>query len=349
MRRSLKKKCSEFKEKQRVEEKERLVERLCIFDFISILSKESDNFQYSKGKESEFEKNESIKEDECYIEKQESIEKEQKEKCVVALDKSEVVSAFTNPTNSIVVSDSSYVQKFFTQNLENEGSFDYNIYRTISFFDPTYHSLKEIELYLFAIIFDSISLEPPCTWTSMLGRNHIKNSEDQEEIVEKELFQCHEDSSINPSLNPFLLSHEVSYEELKWFRASYVTHVSIIGDACSISFGGGLFLVVPYVSKYLSSHTSFEESLMHSGVKFDPSCYYFVYASFSQVLDFISKVHFEYHHLYKEVIFQTFDLLNLSLNFRTNVTFYYQLPFKDVDICHLFERMSKRLFLRSYI
>ncbi|KAI5676964.1 hypothetical protein M9H77_07914 [Catharanthus roseus] len=41
----------------------------------------------------------------------------------------------------------------------------------------------------------NISLEHPCTWKSMLGRNHTKNSEDQEEIVGNVLFQCHENSS----------------------------------------------------------------------------------------------------------------------------------------------------------
>ncbi|KAI5680893.1 hypothetical protein M9H77_02120 [Catharanthus roseus] len=46
----------ENKEKARVEEKERLVERLCIFDSISIISKESEHFEYSKEKESELEK-----------------------------------------------------------------------------------------------------------------------------------------------------------------------------------------------------------------------------------------------------------------------------------------------------
>ncbi|KAI5653405.1 hypothetical protein M9H77_30592 [Catharanthus roseus] len=51
-----KEECNEFKEKEIVEEKERLVERLCIFDFISIISKESEHFECSKEKESELEK-----------------------------------------------------------------------------------------------------------------------------------------------------------------------------------------------------------------------------------------------------------------------------------------------------
>ncbi|KAI5677774.1 hypothetical protein M9H77_08724 [Catharanthus roseus] len=78
-------------------------------------------------KEYELEKSESTKENECFVEKQESIEKERKEKEVVAFDKSQVVSVFTNQTNSILVNDSSFVQNFLTKNLENEGSLDYNI------------------------------------------------------------------------------------------------------------------------------------------------------------------------------------------------------------------------------
>ncbi|KAI5682042.1 hypothetical protein M9H77_03270 [Catharanthus roseus] len=62
----------EIKEKERVEEKERLVERSCNFDSISIISKESENFECSKEKESELEKSERVKENEYFIEKQES-------------------------------------------------------------------------------------------------------------------------------------------------------------------------------------------------------------------------------------------------------------------------------------
>ncbi|KAI5650215.1 hypothetical protein M9H77_36220 [Catharanthus roseus] len=62
-----------------------------------------------KEKEIDLEKSESTKENECYTEKQESKEEEKKEKEVVALDKSKVVSVFTNQTNSILVSNSSCV------------------------------------------------------------------------------------------------------------------------------------------------------------------------------------------------------------------------------------------------
>ncbi|KAI5663709.1 hypothetical protein M9H77_23032 [Catharanthus roseus] len=48
-----KEECNEFKEKDRVEEKKRLVERLCVFDSISIISKESEHFECSNEKELE--------------------------------------------------------------------------------------------------------------------------------------------------------------------------------------------------------------------------------------------------------------------------------------------------------
>ncbi|KAI5667572.1 hypothetical protein M9H77_17425 [Catharanthus roseus] len=99
--------------------------------------------------------------------------------------------------------------------------------------------------------------------------------EDRGRSMEKELGTILEDLPISLSLNPSLMFYEVSFVKLKLFLESYLSHVSIIGDFCAISFGGGLFLVVPYVSKCLFSHNSIQDSLMHSGTKFDPSCYGF--------------------------------------------------------------------------
>ncbi|KAI5672638.1 hypothetical protein M9H77_13002 [Catharanthus roseus] len=98
----------------------------------------------------------------------------------------------------------------------------------------------------------------------------IKN-EDQGEIVIKELIQRHENSSMTLFLTLLFYPHEISYEQLKLFLASYIFYVSIIGDACSISFGLGLFLVMPYVSKTLSYHASLEEPLLNSSSMFDNS------------------------------------------------------------------------------
>ncbi|KAI5667762.1 hypothetical protein M9H77_17615 [Catharanthus roseus] len=237
------------------------------FYCISTLCEKLEKDECSKEKEFEIEKSESTKENECFIEKQESIEKSKKKKKYK-------LTLFL------------LVQNFLTQNLENEESLlrlfptDYNINKTINFFDPTFDLcfgpfLRGAKWNFFALIFYRNSLEHPCTWTSKLRRNHTMKSEDQGEIFGKELFQCHENSSLSPFLNPSLLFNEVSYEELKLFLASYISHVSIIGDVYVISFGGGLFLVMPCTSKCLSSYASLEDSLMDSGVKFNPSCYCF--------------------------------------------------------------------------
>ncbi|KAI5676796.1 hypothetical protein M9H77_07746 [Catharanthus roseus] len=72
-------------------------------------------------------------------------------------------------------------KNFLTQNLENKESLDYNINKTISFFDPTSyrcfdHFLKRTKLNSFALIFCRTTLEHPGTWTLKLGRNHtMKN------------------------------------------------------------------------------------------------------------------------------------------------------------------------------
>ncbi|KAI5676018.1 hypothetical protein M9H77_06968 [Catharanthus roseus] len=63
--------------------------------------------------------------------------------------------------------------------------------------------------------------------------------------------------------------------KLELFLQSYLSQVSIYGDLCAISFGGGLFLVVPYVSKCLSSHAFLEDSLLHSGSILGLSCHDF--------------------------------------------------------------------------
>ncbi|KAI5663354.1 hypothetical protein M9H77_22677 [Catharanthus roseus] len=99
--------------------------------------------------------------------------------------------------------------------------------------------------------------------------------EDKERNMEKELGTTLEESPISVSLIPSLMCYEVSFVELEFFLESYLSHVSIYEDLYAISFGGDLFLVVPYVSKCLSSLVSLEDPLMRSGVKFDPSCYGF--------------------------------------------------------------------------
>ncbi|KAI5668273.1 hypothetical protein M9H77_18126 [Catharanthus roseus] len=97
--------------------------------------------------------------------------------------------------------------------------------------------------------------------------------EDKGRSMKKELGTILEELPITLSLNPSFMCSEVSFVRLKLFLESYLSPVSIIGDLCAISFGDGLFLVMCYVSKCLSSHTSLDDPLMSSSVKFYPFCY----------------------------------------------------------------------------
>ncbi|KAI5676589.1 hypothetical protein M9H77_07539 [Catharanthus roseus] len=78
--------------------------------------------------------------------------------------------------------------------------------------------------------------------------------EDKGINMEKDLGAILEELPISLSLNPSLMGHEVSFVQLKLFFASYLSHVSIYGDLCAFSFLHDLFLTMPYMSKYLSSH-----------------------------------------------------------------------------------------------
>ncbi|KAI5652269.1 hypothetical protein M9H77_29456 [Catharanthus roseus] len=69
--------------------------------------------------------------------------------------------------------------------------------------------------------------------------------------------------------------YHVSLEELKSLLVSYTCHVSLFGDMCIIAFDGNLFLLMPSMSKCLSSHVSLENPLTSSSVKFDPLYYGF--------------------------------------------------------------------------
>ncbi|KAI5672337.1 hypothetical protein M9H77_12701 [Catharanthus roseus] len=93
--------------------------------------------------------------------------------------------------------------------------------------------------------------------------------------IEKELGPILEHLAISVSLNPSSLCYEVSLEELKSLLDSYIFQVSLIGDMCIIAFKGNLFLLVPSMSNFLSSHFSLEDPLMGSNVMFGPSCYGF--------------------------------------------------------------------------
>ncbi|KAI5668650.1 hypothetical protein M9H77_18503 [Catharanthus roseus] len=160
---------------------------------------------------------------------------------------------------------------------------------------------KNTRTYLWTM---PISLGHPYTLTSMLGRSHTLELEDQEVNV------------------------------------------------CAISFGGGHFLVVSSTSKCLSFHASLMVSLLNSGAKFDPSCHGFGMLDDVSFVDpniFCSElVNFAYHP-FKEVMFQTTDLLDLFIKFIKETSFCYHLAFKDISLNPFLEEFSKKLFLSNFI
>ncbi|KAI5667745.1 hypothetical protein M9H77_17598 [Catharanthus roseus] len=105
--------------------------------------------------------------------------------------------------------------------------------------------------------------------------SYVLGIEEKRRNMEKELDNFLKDLSISLFLNLSLMCYEVSLVELEFFFESYLSHVSVYGDLCAISFGGDLFLVVSYTSTCLSSHAFLENSLLHSGFMFDPSCHDF--------------------------------------------------------------------------
>ncbi|KAI5668389.1 hypothetical protein M9H77_18242 [Catharanthus roseus] len=82
--------------------------------------------------------------------------------------------------------------------------------------------------------------------------------EDKGRIVEKELGAIHEELPISLSLSPSLMCYEVSFVQLKLFLEYYLSHVSITGDICAISF----LVTVSFLLNLIGS-------------MFDPSCYDF--------------------------------------------------------------------------
>ncbi|KAI5668307.1 hypothetical protein M9H77_18160 [Catharanthus roseus] len=113
------------------------------------------------------------------------------------------------------------------------------------------------------IEFNSISCAIPrvdeCHFNTSNYVFYVPGIEDKGRNMEKELSNFLKDLPISLSLYPSLTCYEVSLVELELFLESYLSHVSIYGDFCAISFGGGLFLVISYPSTCLSSHVFLED------------------------------------------------------------------------------------------
>ncbi|KAI5663403.1 hypothetical protein M9H77_22726 [Catharanthus roseus] len=96
--------------------------------------------------------------------------------------------------------------------------------------------------------------------------------EDKGRSMEKELGTILEELPKSLS-HPSLMWHEVSFVELELFLESYHSHLGIIRDICAISFGGGLFLVVPSTSNCVSSYDPLRNQLVSNDGNGAPSCF----------------------------------------------------------------------------
>ncbi|KAI5676715.1 hypothetical protein M9H77_07665 [Catharanthus roseus] len=100
----------------------------------------------SKEKESELEKRERVKENECFIEKQESEKEEQREKEIVVFDKSLEVNFYANGTNFFFASESLCVQNLEDSSKNERGKLAYKSIKTINFFPSSSYLNFEIIL-----------------------------------------------------------------------------------------------------------------------------------------------------------------------------------------------------------
>ncbi|KAI5652961.1 hypothetical protein M9H77_30148 [Catharanthus roseus] len=157
-------------------------------------------------------------------------------------------------------------ERFHKRKGEYEG--DCETYNYRGFYDYEAWEQKVESLFYFYSLMNAISI---------IANNvsYVLGIEDKGRNMEKVLDNFLKDLPISLCLNPSLKCYEVSVVELELFLASYLSHVSIYGDLCTISFEGGLSLLLRYVSKCLSSYAFLEESLWHSGSIFDLSCYDF--------------------------------------------------------------------------
>ncbi|KAI5667930.1 hypothetical protein M9H77_17783 [Catharanthus roseus] len=88
------------------------------------------------------------------------------------------------------------------------------------------------------------------------------------ESVEKELSIGYEDISISLSLNSFLLCHELSFKELKFFLELYASYVTLVGNLMFNPFTCQLSFNVSHMLKCYSPCAYFEKELLVSVIRY---------------------------------------------------------------------------------
>ncbi|KAI5668880.1 hypothetical protein M9H77_18733 [Catharanthus roseus] len=158
----------------------------------------------------------------------------------------EEVKLFTNSNNHFLACFSPSVQKFEAQNMENEGSLGYKLYKTISFLPSTYFLIQSQFLDFL---------------TTSCGTKPNHGMKAKGAGMGKELSIGYGDKSTSLSLNPFLLCHVFSFKELKLFLELYVSYVTLVGNVMVNPFTCELALDVAHIFKSSSSCAYLEKQL----------------------------------------------------------------------------------------
>ncbi|KAI5668826.1 hypothetical protein M9H77_18679 [Catharanthus roseus] len=190
---------------------------------------------------------------------------------------------------------------------------------------PSQRVAKEVEESIVIHVVEETSNEDSCD--NMNKKEIVLLEKSEEELKTKEgtwrkhlvIFLRFTHKSIS---YPSLVCYEVSLVGLELFLESYLSHVSIYGDLCAISFSSGLFLIVPYVSKCLSSYvinnafiedfgyvSSFLYTLNHSDIiSLNQLIFFFSNAITSLNPLFENTFGFKFYHLhFKEFLLRDFE------------------------------------------
>ncbi|KAI5658054.1 hypothetical protein M9H77_26847 [Catharanthus roseus] len=265
-----------------------------------------------KRKKVSFRKSERVKENEFFIEKQESEKEEQREKRIVVLEKSEEVNFYADETNS------SFANEFLcVKNIENSSKDEGGklAYKTINFFPSNSLALRSILRKLSCFHLFSRKIVDKCHFSIANYVSYVLGIEDKGRNMEKELGAILEELPISLSLNPSLMCYKVSFMQLKLFLESYLSY-------CVSSYD---LLKNQLVNNVVSGEPScFGCELVHDDSSFYAKVCGFLEFNCASFVVFHEKCNEKYVDNYDSILtwFETFmndfdgaNFLNLSLLF----------------------------------
>ncbi|KAI5669854.1 hypothetical protein M9H77_19707 [Catharanthus roseus] len=150
-------------------------------------------------------------------------------------------------------------KKFEAQDLANEGSLYYKLYKTISFLPSTSflsldYIIKESNSCSLSIFYNRIQSQFFNFLTTTCGTKSNHGMKAKGDDMEKELSISYEDTSISLSLNIFLLCRELSFKELKLFLELNASYVTLVGNIMVNPFTCEQALDVAHMFKSSSSY-----------------------------------------------------------------------------------------------